>query len=94
MGKINKYNVYDNGHLIMENATSSEVGEALDCKTICISKYAEEKMRYKGRYTFVLIGQEEIVANAEFVKEWKSVVRLFKNVIWVKSGGRKFNIGR
>ena len=94
MRKINRYNVYDNGHLIIENATSGEITKALDCKTICINTYAEEKMRYKERYTFVIVGTEQQVSDNDFVKEWEKMVSLFKNVVWVKSGGRKLCIGK
>ena len=94
MRKINRYNVYDNDRLIIENATNAEIMKALDCNTICINTYAEEKMRYKGRYTFVLTAKEEIVPYDDFIKEWERMVKLFKNVIWVKSGGRKLCIGK
>lgn len=94
MRKINKYNVYDNAQLILENATSGEIKKVLGCTTICINNYAEEKMKYKGRYTFEITESEGVEVDGKFVKEWREVVNLFKNVIWVESGGRKLCIGK
>lgn len=94
MGKRNRYNVYDDDSLIIENATSGEITKALDCQTICINTYAEEKMKYKGRYTFVIVETEERIPGEDFVKEWQEMVKLFKNVIWVKTGGRKLYLSK
>lgn len=86
--KINKYNVYDNGELFMKDATNGEIVKALGCTTINIPTYADKKMKYQKRYTFEVAGSEEI-AESNFEREWNKTVRLFRNVIWVKEGGRR-----
>jgi hypothetical protein len=91
--KINRYNVYDNGKLIMENATRKEIVDALGCTTINIIAYADKKLKYQKRYTFEVAGSEE-KEESDFEREWNKTVRLFKNVIWVKDGGRKLCVAK
>ena len=95
MPKVNKYNVYDNGKLIIENATHREIAKEIDCSTICISNYVDNGNKFAGRYTFEFSGVAE-PDNAEttFVREWNAAVAPFKNVIWVKSGGRRLCVGK
>lgn len=83
-----KYNVYDDGKLIIANAINGEIIKALGCTTISIQQYAENKTRYRGRYSFEIVGVVE-TAEDSFVREWNAAVARFKNVIWVKNGGRK-----
>lgn len=94
MPKVNKYNVYDNGKLIIENATHREIAKEIDCSTICISNYVDNGNKYAGRYTFELceVVQPETKETA-FAREWNAAVALFKNVIWVKSGGKQLRVG-
>ena len=95
MPKVNKYNVYDNGNLILENVTQRMIVNTLGCTTISIPKYAEERMKWQKRYSFERCGVEtpETIETA-FAREWNAVVALFKNVIWVKKGGRKLCISK
>ena len=86
--KVNTYNVYDNDELIMKDVTRKQIVEALGCTTINIPTYAEEKVKYKKRYTFEVAGSDEKEESA-FEREWNKTVRLFRNVIWVKEGGRR-----
>lgn len=86
--KINKYNVYDNGELILENATRKEIVETLGCTTINIPTYADKNVKFQKRYTFEVAGSEE-KEESDFEREWNKTIRLFKNVVWVKEGGRK-----
>lgn len=94
MPKVNKYNVYDNGELIMKDVTHREIAKEIGCSTISIPAYIEAGNRYAGRYTFELSGVAE-PNNVEtaFAKEWNAAVALFKNVIWVKEGGRRLSVG-
>ena len=94
MPKVNKYNVYDNEELIIENATHREIAKQIDCSTISISNYAEDGTKYAGRYTFELC--ENIypeIKESTFEREWNAAVAPFKNVIWVKSGGKYLKVG-
>ena len=94
MPKVNKYNVYDNEELIIENATHREIVKQIDCSTISISNYAENGTKYAGRYTFELC--ENIypeIKESTFEREWNAAVALLKNVIWVKSGGKCLKVG-
>lgn len=54
MPKANKYNVYDNGKMIMENVTFRDIAKKIGCSTINIPTYIEEGHKYAGRYTFEL----------------------------------------
>jgi len=96
MPKVKKYNVYDKGKLVLENVTQRIVINALGCTTINIGLYAEKGTRWKERYTFELCGEEEIktAVDPKFEKEWNAVVALFRNVIWVKEGGRRLRVGK
>lgn len=95
MPKMNKYNVYDNGNLVLENVTSRVIINTLGC-SISIPRYAEEKTKWKGRYTFESCGAEELPAavDPKFEREWNAAVALFKNVIWVKKGGRRLCVSK
>ena len=96
MPKVNKYNVYDNGKLILEEVTHRAIANTLGCTTISITRYATEKLKWKNRYTFELCGVVETSAavDSKFEKEWNATVALFKNVVWVKEGGRRLNVSR
>ena len=95
MNKRFTYNAYDNGEIILKNVTSQEIRDHIGEKALNIAGYANNGHKYKGRYTFEIVDetdakrQEEI----EFINAWTEAVRPFKNVIWVKSGGRKLKVG-
>lgn len=94
MPKVNKYNVYDNGKLIIENATHREIAKKIDCSRINIPAYVEVGNRYHGRYTFEISETDpQETRETAFEREWNAAVDLFKNVIWVKSGGRQLSVG-
>lgn len=92
MPKANRYNVYDNGKLILKNVTRDVILKTVNCPTINLTCYAEKKVKYQGRYTFELSEVEEEVIRTGFAKEWEETVKLFKNVVWVKAGGRKLSV--
>ena len=96
MPKANKYNVYDKGKLIIENQTHREIAKRIDCSNICIANYADSGFEYAGRYTFELCELEQpepAVKETAFAREWNAAVALFKNVIWVKEGGKQLRVG-
>lgn len=96
MPKVNKYNVYDNGKLVLEEVTHRTVVNTLGCTTINIGLYAERKTKWKDRYTFELCEVEEKSAavDPKFESEWNAAVGLFKNVVWVKQGGRRLCVSK
>lgn len=96
MPKVNKYNVYDNGKLVLEEVTHRVVVNALGCPTINIALYASQGTKYQHRYSFELCGTEETKAavDPKFESEWNAAVALFKNVIWVKTGGRRLCVSK
>ena len=94
MPKVNRYDVYDNGELILEGATRTDIKKAIGDAPNNITNYADRDVKFKGRYTFDLVSEYDIdITDADFIKEWKAAVDLFKNVIWVKTGGRKLVVG-
>ena len=94
MPKVNKYNVYDNEELIIENATFREIAKQIGCSTISIPKYIDNGNKYAGRYTFELCeNMYPEIKESTFEREWNAAVAPFKNVIWVKSGGKCLKVG-
>lgn len=89
MPKVNRYNVYDDGKLIMENVTYGEIVKEIGCSTINITCYIDRNNKYRNRYTFEYSEVKEVKADTAFAREWNKTVRLFRNVIWVKEGGRR-----
>ena len=97
MPRFNTYNIYDNGVMVIENVTSSEIIRYLKCsKSINFQNYADRNVKFRGRYTFEVNQCYNEVATTDmrdgFCEEWEAAVRAFKNVIWVKEGGRKLCI--
>lgn len=93
---MNRYNVYDNRNLILENVTRVEMLKVVDCSKIKIQDYIDEGRTYKGRYTFEYGDAGEKYNAAQqvaFEERWKEVVAPFRNVIWVKQGGKRLRVG-
>lgn len=96
MPRINLYNVYDNGNLIMEKVTRREIVEKIGCETISLTRYATEGVKYQDRYTFSFYGEEEEIESAQMIafrEKWNAAVAPFQKVIWVKSGGKQLRAG-
>lgn len=94
MPRFNTYNLYDNGEKVMEDVTGAEIIRFLGCsKSINLQNYADRNVKFRGRYTFEINQYYNEVATTDmrdgFSEEWEAAVRAFKNVIWVKEGGRK-----
>lgn len=82
--------------MILENVTRVEILKVVDCSKIKIQDYIEEGKPYRGRYTFEYGDKEEkcdTLKQAVFEERWKEAVAPFKNVIWVKSGGKRLGVG-
>lgn len=94
MPKVNKYNVYDKGELVMKDATFREVAKRIGCSTISIPNYIENGNKYAGRYTFELCEADpQETKETAFTREWNAAVAPFQKVIWVKTGGKQLRIG-
>lgn len=96
MAKKIRYNLYDNGKLVLEDATHLDIARAIGCNSIKISNYIKSNSRYKKRYTFEYSDEREQQVTPQerlFIQRWEEVVKPFKNVIWVKEGGRKLRVG-
>ena len=97
MPKVNKYNVYDNGELIMKNVTFRDIAKQIGCSTISIPCYIDSGNKYAGRYTFEFYEAEKTEEperrETAFEKEWNAAVAPFKRVIWVKTGGKQLKVG-
>lgn len=91
-----RYNLFDNGSLILENATPKEMRNHLGIKLPnSLAPYIEKGHKIKGRYTITYSGMENepLSQDQDFIEEWRRAVAPFKNVVWVKDGGRKLKIG-
>lgn len=95
MPKVNRYNVYDNGELILESVTRTDIIKAIGDAPVNITNYADRNVKFLNRYTFEVVEtvDQKLMTDADIIREWKAAVSLFKNVIWVKEGGRKLVIG-
>lgn len=90
---VGHYDVYDGDEKVLENVTRKEIEEFFgETLPTGLTSYIIEKWRFKGRYliTYTSVSQE---SKDPFIKEWEDAVRPFKNVIWVKSGGRRLRVG-
>lgn len=90
MSMIRYYDVYDGDEKIFENVNRYEIEALLGEKLPSgLTSYIVNEMRFKGRYLFTYTS-----ANSDpLFKEWEDAVRPFKNVIWVKTGGRRLRVG-
>lgn len=94
MPRVNLYNVYDNGKLIMEKATRKEIVEKIGFKTVNVARYATEGVKYQDRYTFdVYDVKKESAQTIAFKEKWNAAVAPFKKVTWVESGGKQLRVG-
>lgn len=93
MPKEIRYNVYDNGKRVLHNAPVKEVIELTGNPKINLSRYIQTGQRHRGRYTFEYGDAPEVEVTPEFKKAWNAAVGPFKNVIWVKSGGKQLRVG-
>ena len=50
MPKVNRYDVYDDGKLIMQNATRGEIVDRINCSTINIPNYIEAKRYFNCQF--------------------------------------------
>lgn len=97
MPRILKYNVYDNGKMVLEDATAKEVCKYLESDNLRVAWYASEEKVYKDRYAIEKHEPEEKVDTVEeiaFKVRWEETVKLFRNVIWVKQGGKRLHVSR
>lgn len=95
MPKLNLYNLYDNGKLILEEVKSREIRKFLNTD-IRVSEYAAEEKMFDGRYTFEVLEPRkkvDVVEQIAFEIRWEETVKLFKNVLWVKNGGKRLRVG-
>lgn len=95
MPKLNLYNLYDNGKLILEEVKSREIRQFLNTD-IRVSEYAAEGKIFDNRYTFEVLEPRkkvDVVEQIAFEIRWEETVKLFKNVVWVQSGGKRLRVG-
>lgn len=93
MPKEIRYNIYDNGKRVLHNASVKEVKELIENPKINLTGYIQTGQRYRGRYTFEYGDAPEVEVTPKFRKDWEAAVAPFKNVIWVKNGGKQLRVG-
>ena len=93
MPKEIRYNVFDNGKRVLHNAPFKEVIELIGNPKISLTRYVQTGQRYRGRYTFEYGEPKEVEVTPKFEREWNAAVALFKNVVWVESGGKQLRVG-
>ena len=93
MPKEMRYNVYDNGMCVLHNAPFKKVIEFIGNPKISLARYIQTGHKYRGRYTFEYGDALETEVAIKFKKDWDAAVAPFKNVIWVKSGGKQLRVG-
>jgi len=93
MSRIKFYNVYDtmSGELVMNNATAMEIESHIGLSRGNISIYAKNYSLYDGRFRFKETGEIDTTMSL-VMADWDRTVSMFKNVKWVKYGGKKLYI--
>lgn len=92
------YDVYDDGKLIEHAVTREFILKMLGKESLNITQYCERGWKVDGRYTFKHLGDAVDVKNIlpnmndNFSYEWIKMQSMFRNVIWVKEGGKKLTV--
>lgn len=98
MSKTARFNILYQGRLYRKNLTAAEITKEFGCKSAMV--YQAANAGYKLNKVF---GVEKIYPEDEkkleninkaslpdnFNEEWRRCTEVFKNVIWVKSGGKR-----
>lgn len=88
-----RYNIYENDELVYENIENKDVFLIFGKKpTSGLNWYAEKHYKLFRKYD-VRRADGDIFLDKEFKIQWEYMQSLFKNVIWVKEGGRRLKIG-
>lgn len=85
-----RFDLYDGDEIVLENATHGEVDDFLGAK-INLTQYIRNKMTYRGKYTIHYA--DNLSEPDPFIKAWEEARAPFKNIVWVREGGRRLIIG-
>lgn len=102
MRDISKYNLLFNGRIYKKGMTAAEIAEVLNCEKNTVYKAAMEGTKIKKHYSLERVetaGQATVLdpkskIPSEFEKQWREETARFKNVQWVKIGGKKLQVNR
>lgn len=86
------YSLYNfiTGECLLRDVTSREIAEYTGMRVNSVTRYARERRLYKGKYS--IQAAKKKTAEEKFIAEWNRVTEPFKNVKWVKAGGKKLKI--
>ena len=98
MGKARKFNILKDGHIYKSNLTVAEVAEEIGVSQVTIYKSFSENKTILKVFTVEIASEKS--ENADSYKplpdncneEWINATSAFKNVKWVKAGGKKLEI--
>lgn len=91
MGKVVTYDLYRDETLVLKDVVRKDIATYIGHELPPdLSRYIKNGYRVYGRYLITYAGYH---AESQFEKEWNDAVKPFKNVIWVKTGGRKLRVG-
>lgn len=90
--KYNLYNIHTKGRLLKE-VDRNKIAEYTGMHLNSVSKHAREGTIYKEKYKVVIVAdKEKLTKDSKFMHEWEDTVAPFRNVEWVKSGGRQLKV--
>lgn len=82
------YSLYNfiTGECLLRDVTRREVAENTGMHVNSVTAYARERRIYKGKYS--IQSAKKKTEGEKFTEEWNRVTEPFKNVKWVKKGGK------
>lgn len=87
-----RYMAYKNGKLFAWANNQKVLAKMIGASQAMISDAVLNKKKIYEEYTIIKKEVENYKRIPEIYKEWDEVVKPFKNVEWVKEGGRKLAV--
>lgn len=95
------YNLYDGEERVLEKATLADIREFTGLKNVKMKHYIERNCLVCGIYRVEIAGEYQGKSDAagrgvftpQTYQEWQDICAMFQHVSWVKSGGRKLELG-
>ena len=91
MKQLNKYNVYYKDKLYLKEKTADEISNAICCSAQAVRNAAIRNNILHGKFEIKQIVFTETTPkylSGSFQSEWNKMREMYKNVVWVKQGGK------
>ena len=101
MPRVNYYNVYEDGTLVLECVTANEIALKLGYTKQYVQKCIMNDRQLGGTYSIKYVANNSMTEEEEknyqyatFPAEWEAAVKPFKRVRWSKHSGKKLVINK